>query len=303
MSHESIVTIIEAMLEDVDRFLNEANYSETTSYSYEYHLFRLAKWLQECCIDPAILSASLLNTYLKGQDWADNTKRQAGSAAKAFFKWRYGAKHPALTLKLPKDNAGPGRYLDQSQLEHLLASFDTTRPVGWRNLAMLSLMVESGIRAREVCRLEIDYMNLSTRHFDVIGKGGQWREGTYSDVTACYLDIWLSARKEVVKDGVQHVFVSVNGKTKGRRMTPGGLRAIFRKYGKNVNIIQKLSPHDLRRTMAMLLTEKGAPSRVVQELGAWSDIRMVQRYTRNLKPNQIDQYTPLASQRVNGLFK
>lgn len=86
-------------------------------------------------------------------------------------------------------------------------------------------------------------------------------------------------------------------------MTPGGLRAIFRKFGWRVNSILKLSPHDLRRTMAMLLTKNGAPSRLVQELGAWDDIRMVERYTRNLEPDQIDQYTPLGTQRVNGLFK
>jgi integrase len=75
-------------------------------------------------------------------------------------------------------------------------------------------------------------------------------------------------------------------------MTPGGLRANFRKYGIRSEI-GALSPHDLRRTMATLLVDAGAPTRLVQELGAWSDVRMVERYTRNLKADQIEKYSPL----------
>lgn len=213
MSQTNKLITIKVMLKDIDQFLNASNYSETTSYSYEYHLFRLANWLDECHINPADLSAPLLGIYLRGQGWANNTRRQAGNAAKAFLRWRYGGSHPTLSLKLPKDNSGPGRYLTQRQLEDLLGSFDTTQVLGWRNLTMLALMAETGIREREICRLELDYLNLDDRRFYVMSKRGKWREGVYSDVTASYLDVWLSARKGVAKAGETHVFISVNGKT------------------------------------------------------------------------------------------
>lgn len=145
---------------------------------------------------------------------------------------------------------------------------------------MLALMVETGIRESEVCRLELDHINLEGQHFDVLAKGRKWREGVFSKITAVYLDIWIAARKSYAAPGCPCLFVSVNGKTKGKGMTPGGLRANFRKFGDRANI-GKLSPHDLRRTMATLLIQNSAPTRLVQILGGWADIRMVERYTRN----------------------
>jgi len=280
------------MLEDVDHFLYESNYTESTQAGYAYHLFRFANWIGECGLQVTDISASLLNTYLKSQGWGNNTQRQAGNAVKSFMRWRYG-QHSVLSLKLPKDNAGPGRHLNEKQLEDLMASFDTTKPAGWRDLSMIALMAETGIREREICRLNLKYLDLRSRRFTVMAKREKWREGVFSSITARYLDVWLDARRRYVKPGVTEVFVGVNGKTQGCKMTPGGLRKNFRKYGARVDSILRLSPHDLRRTMAMLLTQNGAPSRVVQELGGWEDIRMVERYTRSLKPGQIDRYSPL----------
>lgn len=280
------------MLADVDRFIAVSAYTKATEDAYRYHLARLAKWLVACRLDPAVLPAALLSSYLKSQQWSNNTIRAAGNAARSFFKWRYGSLHPALELKLPHDDAGPGRSLEAAQVEQLLAVFDSSSPAGWRNLAMLGLMVETGIREAEICRLEMRHLDLRRRHFDVLAKRERWREGIFSSLTAQYLDVWLNVRPTIAVRGCPYVFVSVNGKTKGRALTPGGLRANFRKYGLRSEI-GALSPHDLRRTMATLLTESGAPSRLVQELGAWSDIRMVERYTRRLRADQIEQYSPL----------
>lgn len=293
MSSHSKPPIVFYMLEDVDRFLTLSNYSEATSATYAYHLHRFAMWLYERQIETAgEITDTILIAYLKSQMWKQNTQRAAGNAAKTFLRWRFGADHPAAKIKLPKDNAAPGRYLDQEQLEALLALFDTTKPYGWRNLAMISLMVETGMRISEICRLEIMHVDLKKRHLDVIAKNQKWREGVFTELTAMCIDVWLNARNRYALPGVRTVFVSVNGKTKGAKLTPSGMRANFRRMGLRADI-GRLSPHDLRRTMAMLLTAQGAPSRLVQELGAWDDIRMVERYTRRLRPSQIDQYSPI----------
>jgi len=292
MSQDPIVGIMDLMLNDVDHFLTETDYSPATAVSYGYHLKRLADWLDAVCIPLEHLNASLLRTYLGSHGWGNNCQRLAGNAAKSFCRWRYGATHPCLTLKLPKDDSAPGRALEQEELDRLLAVFDTTTPAGWRDLAMLALMVESGIREAEVCRLELDYLNLQGMRFFVLAKGRKWREGTFSPITAQYLDIWLNARKEFAYPKYPFVFVSINGKTQGRKMTPGGLRANFRTMGIRAEI-GKFSPHVMRRTMATLLIQNGAPTRLVQELGGWSDIQMVERYTRTLRPQQIEQYSPL----------
>lgn len=280
------------MLEDIQRFLDGSNYTDATITSYRYALQRLSGWLDDRGLRIDNFDVSLFNSFLREHKWSNNMRRLYGNAIKSFLRWRYGPTQPALALKLPRDNARPGRSLDIAQVENLITSFDTSTAQGWRNLAMLSLMIESGLRASEICNLEIRYLDLVKFQFTVIAKRQKWRKGIFSQNTALYLDMWLSARKKVAAPDCSYVFVGILGSTPGHKMTPAGLRANFRKYGIRSEV-GTLSPHDLRRTMATLLIEAGAPTRLVQELGAWDDIRMVERYTQNLKTQDIEKYSPV----------
>ena len=76
-------------------------------------------------------------------------------------------------------------------------------------------------------------------------------------------------------------------------LKPGGLQKIVEGWGLRLGV--RLSPHDLRRSFATLATIFGAPSRVVQAAGRWSDIQMVERYTRGLQLGAISPYFPVAN--------
>ena len=47
--------------------------------------------------------------------------------------------------------------------------------------------------------------------------------------------------------------------------------------------------HDLRHTWASWHVQNGTPLHALQELGGWSDIRMVQRYA-HLAPEHLSEY-------------
>jgi len=71
------------------------------------------------------------------------------------------------------------------------------------------------------------------------------------------------------------------------------LNQIVRQWGIVIGI--KLSPHDLRRSFAMLATElMGAPERILMEGGRWSNSEMIQRYTRTLKLDAMRRYLPMS---------
>lgn len=290
------------MNDDIDRFFNESRYTTASEAGYRYHLNRFAQYANDIGLNMESLTVGMLNKYLRSQNWKNNTQRQAGNAVKSFVRWKYGEQHPVSNIKLPKDNSKKGRFLTSAQLADLISTFDMSKPVGWRNISIIALMVETGIRVSEVCRLDLNDLNLSARHFDVLAKGGEWREGVFSEITAECLDKWLDVRRLYARKGCSKVFVSVNGKTKGAPLTRDGLRSNFRKYGMRTDSIKKLSPHDLRRSMAMLLTLGKTPTRTVQELGHWRDSRMVDRYTRNLNPDLISQYSPLVLYGIDQLI-
>lgn len=283
------------MDEYIEAFLAAAGYSASTRSSYRYVLTRLFAWLDERGLTVDQLTVETYDRFLNGHGWSSNMRRLYASAIRKFLQWLRGNReHPIFTIRLPRDSSAPGRSLDQTQLRDLLASFDTTKPLGWRDLAMCALFADTGLRAAEMCRLELSKLDLGKRSLLALVKNERWQEKHFSEDTARFLAIWLDLRPAFAKAGTRTVFVSVNGKTKGARLTPAGLRKLYRVFGERSGV-GKLSPHDMRRTMATLLTDAGAPTRLVQELGGWDDIRMVERYTRKIKTGQIDRYSAVTS--------
>ena len=282
----------------LDEFLFTSAYTEQTKLSYGYYLRRFDQWRMRENIPFEALSADDLRRYLMAERWSANSRRISGNAIKSFCRFCFGNTHPCLSCRLPVDQSKPGRSLDQEQVDQLLSHFDTTTPLGWRNLSIMAIMIETGIRESEVCRLDVNDLELGRRRFAVLAKGQKWRTGVFSEASKRFLSVWLEARKDIAAPGVPFLFVSIGGKKPGYGMTPAGLRAVFRRIGERSGI-GPLSPHDLRRTMATLFTEGGCPTRMVQLLGGWEDIRMVERYTRNLRPQQVDVYSPLSGYRLD----
>lgn len=278
----------------IDAFLGspELDYSRTTRYSYRWALVHLAEWCEGENIRIGEVTAAQLAQWLRTGEKSKNYQRLLGNAVRSFLRW-LGGDHPAVRVKLPLDDAPAGRSLTDEQLQHLVASFDTSTPEGWRNVAIVMLAVDTGLRSAEICRLETRRLDLINRKLDVIQKGGRWRVGKYTTSTAAALETWLSMRSRVARRGVKTVFVSIAGSKPGSSLTTGGLRKLFRTWGNNAGL-GPLSPHDLRRTMAILYSEAGAPDRLVMEAGGWADVRTLHRYQRGYRLNNIDRYSPTA---------
>lgn len=287
--------MLKTVLEDIKCFLETSTYTIQTRASYGYVLRRFTAWL---CVagrqDIELIDPPTVGRFLEAQGWGSNLRRLAITALKAFVKWRYGPEHPALALRLPRDDSPPQRTLEAGDVEDLLISFDTTTPLGWRNLCIVGLALETGIRSSEICGLLLDHLDLRHQHFYSRAKGDTWREGVFSHYMAACLDTWITARKSIARPGVRQVFVGVSGIKPGTPLTPGGLRAIFRGIARNAGL-PALSPHDLRRTMACMYTESGAPTCTVQLLGGWKTINMVVRYTRAMRPmtRDVERYSPV----------
>jgi integrase/recombinase XerC len=172
----------------------------------------------------------------------------------------------------------------------LLASFNPYTPIGARDLALAALAIDTGLRESELARVQLADVDLENRTLQVIVKGGQWGIAVYSAETALAVEKWLHFRQPA--PGVQSVFVSLApNKGRGAQLTRHGIKAIFKKWGASLG--WKLSPHDARRTFATVSTILGAPSRVVQKAGRWSDLTQVQRYTDSIEALAITPYLPI----------
>lgn len=272
------------MIIDLSNFLSSFPYAASTKRTYQDILSCIFARSQ----DPANMTASELLEILDQSRWGNARKCVALAAAQKYLAWKYGQSHPALGAKLKRLRGKPQRALSPDVALKLLASFDTYIPKGARDLAICVLALDTGLRASELCRLQLSDTDLDHRVLQVVVKGGKWAAAVFSIQTAEHIRRWLHYRQTAKGQG----FLFTNTFT-GEGLTPEGLNQIVRQWGLKIGI--KLSPHDLRRSFATLATElMGAPERILMEGGRWSNSDMIQRYTRTLKLEAMRKYLPVS---------
>ncbi len=274
----------------VEDFLASDDYSESTKTSYRRILDKLVNE------DVASYTASDLLSFVKqninGNEQQNTQRYVALCACRSFISWRYGQVHPALSARIKRVHPKRQRALTYDQIVELLASFDTSTAIGARDLALAAVAIDTGLRRAELARIRLEDVDLEKNKLQVIVKGGQWGTGVYSQQTAFYIENWLQFRKPA--DGVNTLFVNLlNNKYNGQAITGHGIKMIFRKWSRKLEF--PFSPHDARRTFATISTLLGAPSKVLMTAGRWSNLEMVDRYTKNITEEAIRQYLPIAN--------
>ena len=275
-------------LKKVYEFLRTRGYSKDTINNYRRHLERFHRWLTREGGELSELDASEFMNYLDEQTtWGYSQKRQALSAVKAFVRYSIGPDHPVLRLRVKRARPKLQRTLTADEVKQVLASIDLDKVTGIRNYAMVALMVDTGLRASEVCRLAIKDISLEQCLFQVLIKGGRYELAVFTPFTRDYLAWWLEVREGYVKPGVDTVFIGIRGGAAGQPMTRSGLKTNFMLLAKKAEV-EHFSPHALRRTMATLMIgENQAPNRIAQISGRWQDGRQVEHYSRALGIEEV----------------
>lgn len=277
------------MLTQINRYLvaaRQAGKSPATVRQYGWHLGKMAAWLSEQgCKDLGGVSRDALRQW--GAElqnvWAPATVKQAVNAARAFLHWcaeeKLLGEDLGQALKVPPVPQRAQRTITAEEVQKLLEGCDRSAK-GVRDKALINLLVDTGLRAREVCRLKVGDLDLKGRMLTVTVKGGQREFVFFGQTTAQRLKSWLVVRPSA--NGTATVFVSLGGNTPGRPLTTRGLRSNLKRLGERAGL-RGVTTHAFRRGFACIATQAGAPTRVVQLAGRWSDIRMVERYTQDLE--------------------
>lgn len=266
---------------NIENFLSSFPLSESTKSTYRRAISHLPE-------NTADLSASDLIDILNKPEWGSSHRHATLCAWRKYLAWKHGAAHPALGAKVKRAKPKMQRRLNVKQATELLASFDTSTTTGKRDLAIAALALDTGLRCSELCRVNLADVDREHHSLQVIVKGGQWKGAIYSPQTALYIENWLAVR---APKNTNALFLSFHHVNMGGRLTREGLQRVVKGWGEKIGI--KLSPHDFRRSFATLATIFGAPSRIVQEAGRWSDIAMVERYTAGIEAEQIRPYLPV----------
>ena len=144
-----------------------------------------------------------------------------------------------------------------------------------RNLALLDILISTGIRIAEASNISIDDIVMQERTILIHGKGKKQRL-IYISCAETWQNIiqWLKYRKTL---DIQTNKLFVN--RYGNMLEIHGVEYIFRKIKKQISINQNSTPHFLRHTFATNLLINGADLRSVQELLGHSNVSTTEIYT------------------------
>jgi integrase len=171
-----------------------------------------------------------------------------------------------------------GNWLTAEQSKRLLGSTPRTSLRGKRNCAMLAMLVGCGLRRGELLALQVESIQLREDHWviaDLLGKAGHIRTVPVPAWVKAAIDEWKEA------SGINHgaLFRSINktGHVWRNGMTPKVLWGIVREAASRAGV-EKLAPHDLRRTCARLCHLAGGELDQIQFLLGHVSIQTTERY-------------------------
>lgn len=204
---------------------------------------------------------------------------------------------PMLLIDTPKKSQSLPKVMAMSEVDQLINSVDTSKPLGVRDRTILEVMYATGLRITELVSLELDELHLPMSLIQTKGKGDKERIIPISENAIKWLEDYLNfARPRLTNkssEEISNVFVN----NRGGKLSRQGVWKKIKKISQEAGIKQNITPHTLRHSFATHLLENGADLRIVQELLGHSDISTTQIYTHITKhrlKNVYSQYHPRA---------
>ena len=243
----------------LNKFISSKEIEGCSTRTLNYYKDNITKMLDTINLPIDEITTEILRNYLAdyksnskaGMVTIDNIRRTLSS----FFAWLenedYIVKSPVRRIHKVKTTRKVKETLTDENLEKLR---DTCSNV--RDLAILELLISTGMRVGEITRLNMSDMNFQERSCIVLGKGNSEREVYFSAKSKMYIEKYLETRI----DNNEALFVSLIKPY--NRLGISGIEILIRNLGKEANI-NKVHPHKFRRTMAI---DKGMPIEQVQKL-------------------------------------
>ena len=220
-----------------------------------------------------------------------------GQSAEGFqhFHWQrsplgYGRPRPArsrLRVRAPQRVVIP---LSTDEVARFWSSFRTSR-----DLAIVGLMLLHGLRSCEVLALNRDDLLLSEAQIRVPGKGNKVRLLPLAPETVELLDHYLRLERPA-HCGVA-LFVSLKGGARGGRMTPEGLRSLFRHHRQTTGVTHA-NPHRFRHTFATDMIRAGISLPALMQLMGHAQIQTTLVYVQLTAQDVYHQYARAVAQHL-----
>ncbi len=144
-----------------------------------------------------------------------------------------------------------------------------------RDMAIITLLLTTGIRISELCALDISDFDFSSRSFKVLRKGGNEALLYFGKEAETALNAYLEQRR--TSADYQHnspMFLSLQNK----RMCVRALQDLVKKYASIAVPLKNISPHKLRSTYGTMLYQSTGDIYLVADVLGHKDVNTTRKH-------------------------
>jgi site-specific recombinase XerD len=230
----------------------------------------------------------LLDDDLQPRKVAPSTILANRTCLRSFFSWcEYAGLIPhdpsavlTRTVKLKNRSVRRHNWLSEDEINSLfdICRADPNGPRGQRDAVALGLGLFCGLRVHEIAKASWADVNLRSGQLFVLGKGGKAATLPVPSQLVGMLDEWLVlTNKGLGRTVPVESTVLVSMRHLGSAIGTAGIRGMVVRRGIELGV-PGLAPHDLRRSYAGILEDRGVPLRDISAVLRHSSIATTERY-------------------------
>jgi site-specific recombinase XerD len=266
-------------------FLNAAarGLSEHTLSDYENTINKFIAFVGEDTPISQITVGQVTEFMGSFPDLSKKTRLNYHTGLSALWKWAIGEKLTAenvvRAIQAPKPEVRKIVPFTEAELKLMLGALEKSKPYSRpgkkisdhsipgadRNRAILLLLLDTGMRATELCDIKIKDVNNRNHRIMVMGKGAKERQVQFSARTG--QAIWPNYQPN------DSLFTTHDGQP----MDKDSLRHLIDRIGERAKV-DDVHPHRFRHTFAIQYLRNGGDPYTLQMLLGHSTMEMVRRY-------------------------
>jgi len=250
-------------LKDFNSYIYDNEIDEETVVKYVSYLMDMRQ-LADSTINRKLIVLKMFFAYLNKKGYTEQNYYSN------VFKFKKAKRLPKTLTKKEVSS-----LLENINKRFEQANTETAKWKNARNLALLDILICTGIRIEEASNISLQDIISSEHTILIHGKGRKQRliyiscQETWHNITQ-----WLKYRNKIELH-TDKLFINRYGK----QISIHGIEYIFRTIKQSAKINDKATPHCLRHTFATNLLANGADLRSVQELLGHSSVATTEIYT------------------------
>jgi site-specific recombinase XerD len=207
---------------------------------------------------------------------ADSSAALRFACLRQWYRWleREGeiASSPMAKLSPPRIGSKPVPVLSDDELHRILATCSGRSWLDRRDLAIIRLFIDSGMRLGELAGIHLSELDLDRASVLVHGKGNRDRLVPFGDRSTEALDRYVRARARRPGADSSMLWIGIRG-----TLSADGIAAMVRVRGRQAGI-PELHAHLFRHTAAHRWLALGGQEQDLMRIAGWRSSAMVARY-------------------------